>query len=363
VCDTTYVEHYRVPNRLGYLKELHKRSKKKFLKKLNRDITLEGSEIVMTIDNRKRVTSVSGVREKDKFLKHLNKYYHATTTRIKGERIYTHYTLILKRNATGKVVDFTALAKPMDADGTLLEFAPYDIIYAERVICDYIDTTVSVERSVVHNDVITRVLDRNEQWKNCLVVTDVTGSMLPYMGQFLVWHQLNLKTGAKNIDFVLFNDGNNMKDALKVVGSTGGIYYIHTDKFHELKKEVNYAQHNGSGGDREENNIEAALYGIKMNPSASAIIMIADNNATPRDLELLSEVNKPIHVILCGAENGINVEYLDLVRKNGGSLHTIEDDIENLAAMNEGEEIEIEGRSYRIEDGKFVLLHDKTIAD
>ena len=83
--------------------------------------------------------------------------------------------------------------------------------------------------------------------------------------------------------------------------------------------------------------------------------MIADNWATPRDLALLKFVNKPIHVILCGATAGINTEYLDLVRANGGTIHTMEEDISNLAKLTEGETVEIGNEVFIIQNGQFKL--------
>jgi hypothetical protein len=58
--------------------------------------------------------------------------------------------------------------------------------------------------------------------------------------------------------------------------------------------------------DGPENNIEAILHGIKQNHRIKSVILIADNNATPRDLELLNKVRGPTRVILCGSSNGIS---------------------------------------------------------
>lgn len=111
-----------------------------------------------------------------------------------------------------------------------------------------------------------------------------------------------------------------------------------------------------NGGDTPENNIEAVLKGIENCPDCEEIIMIGDNFATPRDLSLLSDVGKPIRLILCGTSVGINTVYLDMVRKNKGSLHTIEEDIVNLMDLNEGSEITIGGKLYKIEKRQFVPI-------
>ncbi|MBR9917079.1 hypothetical protein GYB29_05190 [bacterium] len=353
-CDTTYQLAYTTTNRLGHFKELNHRSKAKFLMQINKEVELTRNDVVMIIDNDKNVIQVEGVTNTSLFLKYLNRYYHPTVTRMGGERIYTEYTLHFSVNSLGKISDFYATARPMSKALEPLVFEKFNTVYEEVISCTYIDTTIITDMSVIHDHVVTRVMDRNEQWKHCLVVTDVTGSMLPYLGQFLVWHQLNLKSSGDNVDFVFFNDGDNIKDELKVTGKVGGTYYIQTHDFEKLKEECARAQANGGGGDAPENNIEAVLYGLKMNPTVTEVIMLADNKAVPRDLELLYKVNRPIHVILCGAQDGVNVAYLNLVRETGGSIHTIEEDILNLAKISEGESLIIDGHTYRIVGGEFV---------
>ena len=52
---------------------------------------------------------------------------------------------------------------------------------------------------------ILKVFNRNEEWKNMLVVCDVTGSMAPYTAQLLLWMKANQTLRSmKNI--VFFND-------------------------------------------------------------------------------------------------------------------------------------------------------------
>ena len=78
--------------------------------------------------------------------------------------------------------------------------------------------------SYTHLDVYKRqVLDRKKEWKNKIVVTDVTGSMSPYTTQLLLWYKLH-ETEKDVNQFVFFNDGNMTPDDKKVIGATGGIY-------------------------------------------------------------------------------------------------------------------------------------------
>ena len=110
----------------------------------------------------------------------------------------------------------------------------------------------------------------------------------------------------------------------------------------------------GGGGDLPENNIEAVIEGLKKNPNIKEVIMIADNYATPRDLELLKMVKVPIHLILCGAQKQINPAYLKMLRDNKGSLHTMDQDLYDFSKLNEGQSIKIDGHTYRVSGGHFI---------
>lgn len=202
---------------------------------------------------------------------------------------------------------------------------------------------------------ILKVIDRNREWKKMLVVTDLTGSMSPYTAQLLIWFKLNEK--SQQIEhFVFFNDGDEKEDATKVIGKTGGIYDGKAQTFQEVTELATLTAKNGHGGDIPENNIEALLHGLNICQDCEDIIMIADNWSTPRDLNLLNKVNKPIKIILCGTEFGVNSIYLDLAHQTGGSVHTIEQDIVNLLEVNEGEEIRIGREVFTIKEGKFVRV-------
>ena len=75
------------------------------------------------------------------------------------------------------------------------------------------------------------------------------------------------------------------------------------------------------------------------------IVMIADNWSTPRDLNLLTKINKPIKIILCGTEYGVNSIYLDVAHQTGGSVHTIEQDIQRFGLNTDNEETEMDNAS------------------
>jgi hypothetical protein len=205
------------------------------------------------------------------------------------------------------------------------------------------------------DSVITVTMKRND-WKDMLVVCDVTGSMSPYVAQVALWYRLRFKT-EPNLQFVLFNDGDNLDDDKKKIGATGGIYYSRSKGVDSLDSLMSYVQAKGYGGDAPENNMEALIKGTKMAKPFKDLVMIADNYAPVKDIELLSTFKTPVHIILCGSTAGrVHPDYLKIAWKTKGTVHTIEQDIISLARLSEGQKIKLGNTTYRIMGGEFVEL-------
>jgi len=219
----------------------------------------------------------------------------------------------------------------------------------KREIGRYIESVRSFNDTVVLS-----ALKRNK-WNDKLIVCDLTGSMSPYSAQLSLWYQLHYEY-EKNLQFVFFNDGNNMPDSEKKIGQTGGIYYSKSEGKKELANLMAKVSSNGGGGDCPENNMEALIKGTKMAAPFKELVMIVDNHAPVKDIELLNKFNVPVHIILCGVYDRVLLDYLLIAWKTKGSIHTIEQDIVNIASMMEGQEIEINGITYRIMGGEFVCL-------
>ncbi|MEO5641851.1 MAG: hypothetical protein ABIQ40_11960 [Bacteroidia bacterium] len=203
---------------------------------------------------------------------------------------------------------------------------------------------------------VQQALDRN-QFKNPLIVTDVTGSMSPYMAQLQGWFKLNSSLNP-TAQFVFFNDGDDKSDASKVIGNTGGIYYTPTLPVDQLLSFMSMAAGKGSGGDTPENNMEALIKGTKMAKKPfTDIVMIADNNAPVKDISLLGTFNKPVHIIVCGS-NGSNIhpDYLSIAWKTKGSIHTADADYNDIGNLRDGETIKIGASAYRLMKGEFIKL-------
>lgn len=194
-----------------------------------------------------------------------------------------------------------------------------------------------------------------ERWKNKVIVTDLTGSMSPYMDQVVLWHALQLVQGEEN-RYVFFNDGDAKADGDKIIGQTGGIYFTENAGMNQLLNTMATATHAGYGGDSPENDLEALIYGMQKRSGLDELILIADNYSDVRDMPLLARLHVPVHIILCGTDAGVNEDYLEIAYKTGGTIHTIEQDIEDLAKLADGATIEIGGFRYRVSRGKFIQV-------
>lgn len=323
----------------------------KYPKDAIRDHTEGDVEVTFIVNSRGEIDKVgliSGIDEScnNAAMKAIEKMPKWIPGKRNGKPAVMRYTLPIKFIWPDKVVqNDTKLLT-----GVSREYKPRG--KHEELIVDSIDAPESYYKFMQEQDSsIFKILNRNN-WKNTLFVCDVTGSMSPYTSQLLLWYKLNL-TKSLVKQFFFFNDGNGMNDMKKQIGNTGGIYHTSTNDFNVVANTLFEAMSNGDGGDVPENNLEAVLAAINLYPQFTNVVLIADNFATPRDLSLLSKIHIPIKVILCGTYAGLNTNYMDMVRSNKGSLHTIDDDIVNLTYLNEGEEISISGHTYKIHNGKF----------
>lgn len=266
--------------------------------------------------------------------------------------IDTALTFISPVSDTSTLITTVESAALSDEEGS-------ETYYESDVAFEMADTAYTSETGTFNygnyfqDTTVSAVLNRNKDWDKMLVHCDLTGSMSPYSTQLFVWHRLNIDKN-KVQHFVFFNDGDMTPDNKKKAGNTGGIYYSKADNFDELKEVAYKCMRSGYGGDAPENDIEAMLNGSKKCKDCEDVILIADNWSNMRDYEFIDKIDRPIRIILCGTQFGINKEYLDLARATKGSVHTIEEDIGNLMDLREGEEITISGHTFIIQNGKFI---------
>lgn len=211
----------------------------------------------------------------------------------------------------------------------------------------YFEKTGQVVQATLH-----RMRDR---WKNKVIVTDLTGSMSPYMDQVILWHALQLVQGEDN-RYLFFNDGDQTPDNQKIIGKTGGLYYTEHTQLDSLLDKMRETAGNGFGGDGPENDLEALLAAVPRLRGLDELVLVADNYSDARDIELLSRLKVPVHVVLCGTREGVNEQYLEIAYKTRGSVHTIEQDIEDLAQLADGATITIGANRYQVSRGKFIRV-------
>jgi hypothetical protein len=200
--------------------------------------------------------------------------------------------------------------------------------------------------------IVPVVLSRNPQWTNKLLVVDVTSSMTPYAEQVKIWYRRNSQAQNRT-QFVFFNDGNNTKDERKVIGKTGGIYYCPFCPYNQLVDTLRQVRLRGEGGDAQENDLEAMIHAVDNSANYSDVIVIIDNLSPVRDISLLSNLNRPVRIILCG-DKPINEEYINIAYQTDGSIHTMKEDIFDINSRRNGVRLQIGTDLYILTRGRFV---------
>jgi hypothetical protein len=196
-------------------------------------------------------------------------------------------------------------------------------------------------------------LTRRKWSPKMAVVTDVTGSMGPFSTQVMLWLKYNseiLKQGR----FAFFNDGNGTPDPFKRIGSSGGIYFAPTGNFDSVFSVMKYTMSKGLGGDIPENNLEAVLKTLQHWPDTDTVLLIADNQAAVKDMALLSKIDKPVSVMVCGMFNNIHPDYVNIAKTTGGKLFVLDTEISNLKGLQSGTRILIGGKWFEWRKGTFV---------
>lgn len=198
-----------------------------------------------------------------------------------------------------------------------------------------------------------------DKWKDKIIVVDYTCSMDPYIDETLLWFGLNL-VNAELKKYLFFNDGDlilRVED--KEMGKTGGFHYVIKNSFESIIDTIKITRSLSPrcSIDGPENDIEALISAQKLMKKGSELILIADNYAPVRDIELLSQVKYPVRIILCGVVDKINEDFLEIAYKTKGSIHTIEEDLMNISKEVNGSEVKIKNNVYKISDGRFIWLH------
>ena len=207
---------------------------------------------------------------------------------------------------------------------------------------------------------LLKVFERQPTWKNMLVVTDVTGSMAPYTAQILLWIKANQKMKTFK-QIVFFNDDEeNSNTQTKSLDSTG----LWTIESSNADKVIQLAFKAMEKGNHIENDLEAVCYAIQKYPeNKHNVVLIADNWEDPCDMKLvefLKQQKVPLKIVVCGVTDRMNTLYLDLAYATGGSVHTMEEDLTNIAQLGNGKTFKLNGMTFMMSAGKFVQIEGKS---
>jgi hypothetical protein len=193
---------------------------------------------------------------------------------------------------------------------------------------------------------LAQVLDRNK-FKNPLIICDASAQMELINTELMGWFNKNAVSNP-NAQIVFFNDGDAQKETEKKIGATGGLYYtpmLALDKLKVFMFDVIDKSKDEGGAD---NYMEALIQGVKMAKKPySDIVLIVDNHATARDIELLSQFNQPVHVVVfCSIRGGCDhsfcqPDFLKIAYKTKGTLHIDGIDYNAIGNMKNDEIIEI----------------------
>ncbi len=204
-----------------------------------------------------------------------------------------------------------------------------------------------------------RVFARNlTRWPNAVVVCDFTSSMYLYSTQLLAWFRKN-ETNRQVRGLVFFTDCDSLGRETEP-GQSGRMFVTRSRAVGEVLPLMLASARNTMGNvDDAENNIDPLAYAQRQFPEAEHLILIADNSSAVKDMARLPELHKPVHIILCGptldTALAFQPDYYTIARQTGGSLHTLEDDLTQVAQLPPNTWIRIDGRYFRrTKRGRFV---------
>ena len=206
-------------------------------------------------------------------------------------------------------------------------------------------------------DEIKAMFQRNKtDWPQKRIIANIDCSMYQYIDELMVWNFSDPAEQEKN-RYWLFN-GFNYEDEQRDAHSRRGIFAVTENNvkgfFNAIDQIVNFS----CRGSRLENVVEALILGAEGKTPEEDLLFIADNYSDVSDLHKLKELTVPVHVLLTDSEYGINENYLEIAHHSGGSVHTGQVDIssQQLAALNDGDQLAIGAFSYRFFRGKFLKV-------
>lgn len=216
------------------------------------------------------------------------------------------------------------------------------------------------QRILTSDSIVTKVWERNKNnWRNVAIVGDFTSSMYPYATELFTWLDKNRRN--KSIQgAVFFTDCDSLGHEVIPDQTSGKMFTIRNwEKANVLSTFIEASRNTQRNIRLAENNLEAIIYAQNTFPTIQSFVLIADNGSPIKDMHLLTQIKKPVHIIVCGStyeENaGIQPDLIQLAVTTKGALHTATTDLSTLTTIKPGTQIEVGGKSYKYKKGRFVL--------
>ncbi len=218
-----------------------------------------------------------------------------------------------------------------------------------------------LEQQIIGPDSVTsQAFERNKsRWRNVAVVCDFTSSMYPHATEWSTWLARNRRNryikGA-----VFFTDCDSLGRETTTDDPSGKMYVIKDWQNTDILPVFIAASRNTMGNvNRAENDLEAVLHAQKAFPASESFVLIADNSSPVKDMQLLSQIRKPVHIVVCGVtyepKVAIQPDYLLIAAATKGSIHTLTNDLPDVSKIKPGTKIRLGNHTYKYRKGQFIL--------
>ncbi|PHR22293.1 MAG: hypothetical protein COA38_18130 [Fluviicola sp.] len=197
--------------------------------------------------------------------------------------------------------------------------------------------------------VLETVMSRNN-WKNKLLISDVSSEMLEYAHKLANWYHTNRKAD-ETTQFVLYNNWTKRANS-----KSGSAFHMSSPNYDSLVKLIDYVYAN-VGLENAKYDIEGLIVGNGIEKPYDDVILFVDKDAGLMDYAYFKKLKAPVHVVLCVDARKPNAQHLTIAWKTKGSVHTFSGDFTEIGELVEGDTFLIEGYEYMIMGGEFITMN------
>lgn len=199
---------------------------------------------------------------------------------------------------------------------------------------------------------VLEVLNRNlRRWRDAVIVCDLTTSMDPYAAQLSAWFRQNSQN-PNVLGTVFFTDCDSLGQETRPGGRPGAFFVTRERALNAALPTMLAAARNTAHNNLDpENVVEALRYAQRTFPQAKHLVLLTDNGSRVKDMDLLPELAKPVHVIACGGAateiDAFQPDQYQIALSTGGSIHTLEDDLSLPAQLTNHSFVRMGNHYYR----------------